>query len=598
MPEQTHPQRNDAQRYLELGFEAKRPEDFILIWTLEGRKSRWFKDVPQAARYAMGETSKNVFAGVASSPSEFGTGRRCKQDATSGIGWLWSDIDVASPAHRYEELPPTKQRALEILEGLPEPSLVVDTGGGLHCYWRLHEYWVFETHSEREEAKALMRRLTLALKNAAGRKRWHVDSVPDLSRVLRVPGTFNHKPEYGEPLLVRILTDRDELCYDPLDFDTFLPEDPGETRAATETELKRVASTLKGDKSAQVSDKFLALLANDEEANREWHYKAPKKHKAADMTASGRDMRLGYRCARGGLTDQEIQDVLVAFRRQRGLPLKLDHPSYYVRTIANIRARLKEHKRSEEERAKQKRETRSRLQQAESLLKKLEEEESKVDPIDIDLDELEQTKNESELMKIVNRSWKSKRTFLRFQRYKGDDPELRVTMEDGSAYVVKSVDEVISQAKFIRRFATHTGDYCSGLARPEWYVIARSIIAIAFLPKNVIDLGEEATEEGAMKLWMDSYLESRLDESLSKNTFFEGRGWRGPAGELFVNSTAFLRFVQATYDRGVSDKKVLRLLRGYGFRPHTKVRIPGMNKVISCWRLKAKVKGEEEKTSS
>jgi hypothetical protein len=65
--------------------------------------------------------------------------------------------------------------------GLPEPTSVVETGGGYHLYWRLEE------PIELDLWEGLQRRLIAAL-----------DSDPkvcDAPRIMRLPGTVNRKPE-------------------------------------------------------------------------------------------------------------------------------------------------------------------------------------------------------------------------------------------------------------------------------------------------------------------------------------------------------------------------------------------------------------------
>jgi hypothetical protein len=67
------------------------------------------------------------------------------------------------------------------------PSLVVHTGGGLHAYWCLAP-----------AINARDPRIVPALK-ALARLLGGDPSATDVARCLRVPGTLNFKPEYGEP---------------------------------------------------------------------------------------------------------------------------------------------------------------------------------------------------------------------------------------------------------------------------------------------------------------------------------------------------------------------------------------------------------------
>jgi hypothetical protein len=64
----------------------------------------------------------------------------------------------------------------------------------LHGYWFLRE--PLELPAEAAHAKQLLRRLAVAVGGDL--------NAAEPARVLRVPGTWNRKPEYQTPQLVRI----------------------------------------------------------------------------------------------------------------------------------------------------------------------------------------------------------------------------------------------------------------------------------------------------------------------------------------------------------------------------------------------------------
>lgn len=75
------------------------------------------------------------------------------------------------------------------------PSLVVATGGGLHCYWRLRE--PLDLRKDAGRARALLRRLATHLGADL--------AAAEPARILRIPGTYNFK--YDPPRRVEL-----ELC--------------------------------------------------------------------------------------------------------------------------------------------------------------------------------------------------------------------------------------------------------------------------------------------------------------------------------------------------------------------------------------------------
>ncbi len=75
------------------------------------------------------------------------------------------------------------------------PTVVVDSGGGLHCYWLLERPHVIADDAGRQRIADLQARFVRAIGGDAGAR--------DLARVLRVPGTVNAK--YDPPRMVEIV---------------------------------------------------------------------------------------------------------------------------------------------------------------------------------------------------------------------------------------------------------------------------------------------------------------------------------------------------------------------------------------------------------
>lgn len=85
----------------------------------------------------------------------------------------------------------------------PAPSVIVDSGGGLHGYWLLREPWVLDSDDARLAAEIVQRAWVQQVVGAD-------ESVHDLVRILRVPGTRNFK--YDPPRPVQFIScDLDRL---------------------------------------------------------------------------------------------------------------------------------------------------------------------------------------------------------------------------------------------------------------------------------------------------------------------------------------------------------------------------------------------------
>jgi hypothetical protein len=137
-------------------------------------RRRFLYDAVEAARYVIELDGEEVYVGAA--PRNGSDGTKAGVLRTNA---LWTDLDFQDGHTRESRL--EQLRKLSCL-----PALGVATGGGLQHYWLLDR--PAESPEELERAELVMRRLAAAMGG---------DLVHDRSRIMRVPGTFNHK--YGEP---------------------------------------------------------------------------------------------------------------------------------------------------------------------------------------------------------------------------------------------------------------------------------------------------------------------------------------------------------------------------------------------------------------
>src|SRR5262249_4091522 len=85
------------------------------------------------------------------------------------------------------------------------------------------ESWVFEDDEDRRKAQVLVRRFQEFIRGKAAEKGWNPDNTSDLSRVLRVPGTWNRKLQ---PVAAYILPGANfARRYEPGDFENYLIEE-------------------------------------------------------------------------------------------------------------------------------------------------------------------------------------------------------------------------------------------------------------------------------------------------------------------------------------------------------------------------------------
>lgn len=232
------------------------PGDRVL-WTRQDKKARFYslddhaqmkRDAPELAK------EQDVYFGIALQDKEEALKRKIEQekiraakagelprelryehvrggaDTVGAIVVLAMDIDFKEGVHKNNALP-SRAEALEFVKALPiSPSIVVDSGGGLHLYWLLDKPWIIQNEEDRQRIASLSERLQAEVIRLGKDHGWKFDNTSDLARVLRVPGTFNRKGP--DPLPVRIMQFSPNARYSVEQLEKTFPvvETPKETK--------------------------------------------------------------------------------------------------------------------------------------------------------------------------------------------------------------------------------------------------------------------------------------------------------------------------------------------------------------------------------
>ena len=203
----------DKQQAVEFLTAVFRKEDHVLFDTWNDKTRVWFNPVPECEDFEAAIDKMDAF-NQQGGCVYFGVNPRKKNatgnDGTSHAVCYYADFDGTTP-----------ERALQTIReaGLPEPSIVVASGGGTHVYWLLEEQednleawkermkWIAYSlgssvadhlpkpgKDATDEEKARLKKLrkeVLARNGAAD------DGVCDIQRLSRVPGFINRKPDYA-----------------------------------------------------------------------------------------------------------------------------------------------------------------------------------------------------------------------------------------------------------------------------------------------------------------------------------------------------------------------------------------------------------------
>ena len=324
------------------------PPGMINIWRLPDRTSSWHRELGGIDSLLKEHANGELYTGVSLSDPQkgrFTTKNRIEEAAAGAIAGVWADIDVFHPVHtKAGRLPANREEAREVMAQLPyEPTLIVDSGHGLQYWWLLEKPWVFKDEGEWAEARRMVQwwhQMTLKLFEPKG---WTADSVYDLSRILRIPGTFNNKVKDDPKEVVAIKTGGPR--YTTQDFTKLVPEDfeatapvPEQRRGKRNTSEQQQGSTTTSglvlNPDAEPKPVRLnALLKADIKAMLTWKHQRPDLR---DQSPSGYNMSLADIAVRAGWPDQEVVNLLICWRRIHGCDLKL-RERYYELTLARAK---------------------------------------------------------------------------------------------------------------------------------------------------------------------------------------------------------------------------------------------------------------------
>lgn len=202
--------------------------------------------------------------------------------------------NLFSEPQRLNELALPPRNLFADLDGAPlpsgewQPTLVVESSPG-----RYHVYYQLSEPVDTETGTALNQRLVLALKADKGAK--------DGARLLRIPGTWNVKPERGEPTPVKLLHSGTET-YSPTDLDKVLPPLPA---GKTTTGGKETA----GDTEAGSGTVEPPVRLKGHALDR-WHGKRPAKNTQGDLDTSASLHAIAHDLARAGATEATIIEAI------------------------------------------------------------------------------------------------------------------------------------------------------------------------------------------------------------------------------------------------------------------------------------------------
>lgn len=327
-------EKGSPQWFLNELFVGKPEELYLLIWTLPDKRSRWFRKVEDAAAAVDALSGRDVYIGVGLAKRDYGPSQRCPADQVAGLAAAWADFDVLSEAHSKKSLPASIEQALSVVPPEMPPSVVVASGNGAHAWWLLKEPYLFDTDQERKRAASIVLRWQTLLRFNAANRGWAFDRLADLARVLRIPGTLNHKdPARPKPVTVHQLTDR---RYNLSDLEDYLDQ-LGIPKQGTNEERTAAPAVEPADSSivinlkAEFPEDLIKRWTDVDMRFRNTWFR--QRHDLKDQSQSGYDLALADFGMDAGLSAQQIVDLIIQHRRMHGQKQRT-RADYFERTLA------------------------------------------------------------------------------------------------------------------------------------------------------------------------------------------------------------------------------------------------------------------------
>lgn len=518
-------------------FTGKPDKDCILIWRLETKRSQWFSKIdlvkPSASK---GNTYFGV--GTVSGPDAAAAGnfKRSTNATVSGIGALWLDVDIAGPAHKKGNLPATAESALALVEvafpGLP-PSCVVDSGHGLQLYW-LFKQWHQVSDDNRAETSSLLLDFNTHWRNVCKAHGFDADSVCDLARVMRLPGTMNNKVP-GDPRPVTQLVMNQSLRYPFADIRQWLDTKGKELCPAHSPRPKPNTSTSKGAavKSATPTtptldaDKIEALLESDTRIKQSWNH---DRKDLTDQSPSSYDMSLMAFAVRAEWSDAEVVALVKACRKHHNQEIK-DHAIIF--TLRKVKA--------EQAALREKEQVAADAEAAEPTADKL--------------------KKLSEGLGFEITS---------ITRFDSTPPAFVLTLGDGQRVPLGIIDGLTDQKKFRNTIAATVGILPNRSKPDQWDHAVRLLLSCL----DHDSAGTEATEDGQAVEWIKAYLNSTTihhggaDLDNRETGLLAGQPW-SESGCVHITGTVFRSWLVINLGDRIDSRRLGLMLRSIGSEPCT-----------------------------
>ena len=493
-------------------------QGYFYTWSLKGKNTLSYKCSEKGLNNAIASITnetENRFVGMALSQTELEQSRRVTKDTASGIVAFWCDIDTPCAAHKKAGLPKSEAQIKKFLSFLPAPSMRVKSGNGLHLYWILKEPWIFETPEEKEEAIAAIYLWAKTLTARAADCGFTIDSLSNISQVLRIPGTLNKKPDAPTARCeVEVITQK---RYSLDDLSQYMIVDFSEERLI---DTKDTKWDYEIHQEASAPQEMLDIsIENDSAFERTW-----KKKNIKLPSQSEHDMSIATILWAHGWAPQFIVNAVIQHRREWGA--KARNQRYYYNLLL--------------------------ARASTSILAR---------------DTKFQQKKDEESLPVGTPPLASLKEyfgidFTSIRKYETDPPSYRIDFKYGKKdhhINFKSLADMKSQSKFLDAIMGEINQYVIESKKAKWQKFMKEL-----LPHCVnIDMGSNGSDDGIIASRFISYIQTKEPEYFNKETY--GLHCTNPAiyndeKDLLFVIDDFRTWIHKMYDEKFTNKQIAMVM--------------------------------------
>jgi hypothetical protein len=527
----------EANAFLDALFANRAHPDktYVQLWHKSDKASYYYTGMEEAAAQAV-RLGTDVYVAAGLVRQDYGLRKRAKNTQIVGIPGLWIDIDVNGGPDDKTGACETLEQAETFAREVIEPTQIVHSGYGLQAWYLFEDPWTFGSEQEQSRAASLMRGFWMGAQERAKAQGFKLDATHDLARLMRVPGTLNGKGGRGAPV-----TGWGDTC-DAQDGPRYsierLHEFAVDVKVTASGRVDAAQTQVGFDTSAAPPlEKLEALQENSDAFKRTWN-KTRTDETARAWTQSEWDLSLASQAAYAEWADQEIANLLIAYRRKHGEDPK--NEQYYSKTIARAKTR-RTIDNDRERRSIEKGEAQDSLaEQAESPT---------VDPDNVC----------ALFSKVVGGP--PVKELVQSNR----DPKnavVRLVLANGEEVHIGSMANLLNPDRFREAFATVTGHVMDQIKRGDWNVA----VGVLLKTRNVREV-EITTSGNEVVSWLSSYSQlitpDHNEAATRRDPFVKD-------GQLWIAPRAFADYVMRHLRRRTSVAEIEEVMSTLGFEPKMK----------------------------